>query len=113
MSATVTVDLSVHPLDVVLRACHAFTATCTVSARGAGPGQLVVELAARGDDDLPRGIAGEFANALVDAHLRVRIAEETRAIRELLVAQAFCEADLLDRRESEGDEREDARGIAG
>ncbi|MGZ5442215.1 MAG: hypothetical protein ACXW31_07785 [Thermoanaerobaculia bacterium] len=27
-----TVDLSVHPLDVVLRACHAFTATCTRAA---------------------------------------------------------------------------------
>ncbi len=103
---------SVHPLDVVLRACHAFTATCAVSARGAGPGHLAVELAARDANDLPPAIGGEFWNALIDAHLRVRIADETRAIRELLVAQAFCEADLLDRRESEGDEREDPRGIA-
>lgn len=110
MSASITIDLSIHPLDVVLRACHGFTANCSVFTRGAGEGQVTVELTPC-DDAHAGDLAGDFANALLDAHLRARIAEETRAIRELLVAQAFCEADLLDRRDSDSDEYEDRRGI--
>jgi His-Xaa-Ser system protein HxsD len=110
MTVAITVDLSIHPLDAVLRACHAFTGRCSVSTRTVAEGQLAIELTPRTASDA-QGLAGDFSNALIDAHLRVRIAEETRAIRELLVAQAFCEADLLDRRDSESDEHEDRRGI--
>jgi His-Xaa-Ser system protein HxsD len=110
MSVSIAVDLSIYPLDVVLRACHAFTARCSVFARDAGDGQVSVELTPRNEQPA-EDLAGDFANALLDAHVRARIADETRVIRELLVAQAFCEADLLDRRESEGDEYDDPRGI--
>jgi len=111
MSVAVVVDLSVYPLDVVLHACHTFTGNCSVFVRGAGEGQVAVDLTPRSESDA-RDLAGDFSNALIDASLRARIAEETRTIRELLVAQAFCEADLLDRRDSDGDEHEDHRGIA-
>ncbi len=110
MTVTISVDLSIHSLDVVLRASHAFTGRCTVSTRAITEGQIAVELTPRTESDA-HGLAGDFSNALIDTHLRLRIAEETRAIRELLVAQAFCEADLLDRRDSESDEYEDRRGI--
>ena len=106
--SVITVDLSIHPLDVVLRACHTFTARCGVFARRTHESQIEIELTSSDGHDF----AAEFSNALVDAHLRALIAEETRTIRELLVAQAFCEADLLDRSESEGDESDDPRGIA-
>ncbi|MBV8518456.1 MAG: His-Xaa-Ser system protein HxsD [Acidobacteria bacterium] len=109
----INVDLTVHPLPVVLRVCHAFTARCYVFTRRASDESIVVELAARDERDALRDLAGEFSNALIDHHLRAIVAEETRAIRELLVAQAFCEADLLDRRDMESGEREDRRGIAG
>ena len=110
-SVFMPVDLSVHPLDVILRSRHAFTGSFSVFVRGAGDVQVDVELTPRGEND-DRDLAGDFSNALIDAHLRARIAEETRPIRELLVAQAFCEADLLDRRETDADEYEDPRGIA-
>lgn len=113
MSAgSIAVDLTIHPLEVVLRACHAFTGRCHVSPRREGKETLVVDLAPF-DESIPFArLAGEFSNELLDQHLRMRIAEQTRAIRELLVAQAFCEADLLDRRDSESDEHDDPRGIA-
>jgi His-Xaa-Ser system protein HxsD len=95
------VNLTIYPLDVVLRACHTFTGRCYVFAHPAEGGRVTVELAPREERDLPRDLAGQFSNALIDYRLRALIADETRPIRELLVAQAFCEADLLDRRESE------------
>ncbi len=109
--SVITVDLSIYPLDVVLRACHAFTARCGVFAHRADESSVAIELRPHDPND-PHDFTADFANALLDTHLRARIAEETRTIRELLVAQAFCEADLLDRRDSEGDEYEDIRGIA-
>jgi His-Xaa-Ser system protein HxsD len=109
----VTVDLSIYPLDVVLRASHCFTARCYVIPHAEENGHVTVELVAHDDRDPLSDLHGKFANALLDAHLRTLIAEETRPIRELLVAQAFCESDLLDRRDIESDEYDDPKGIAG
>jgi His-Xaa-Ser system protein HxsD len=113
MSAvSVTVDLSVHPKDVVLRACHAFTARYSIALRHSGTDVITVELTPLGEEKVPPGLAGEFSNALLDHHLRALVSAETATIRELLVAQAFCEADLLDRRDGESDEHADPRRIA-
>ena len=109
---TADVDLAIYPLDVVLRTCHRFTSRCFIVPRAAANGRVAVEFIARHDDDSLSDLQGAFANALIDSHLRAVIAEETRTIRELLVAQAFCEADLLDRRDIEGDEYADPKGIA-
>lgn len=57
-------------------------------------------------------LAGEFSNSLIDERVRRDIAIETMSIRELIVAQAFAEADLLDRSLSEGSYIEDPKGIA-
>lgn len=110
MSVAITVDLALHPLDVVLRASHGFTRRCSIHPSLAG-GRLTIELTPLDANDRLEDIRGQFANALLDQHLRMLIAEETKTIRELLVAQAFCEADLIDRRDSEGDEYDDPRGI--
>jgi His-Xaa-Ser system protein HxsD len=100
----IRVDLAVYPLDVVLRTAHAFIGRGEILVRGIENESVIVETAA----ELER----EFTNALLDNRLRALIAEETKTIRELLVAQAFCEADLLDRSDIESDEWEDPRRIA-
>lgn len=109
---SIAIDVRIYPLDVVLRTCHVFTARCYVFPHIDGDGRVVVELEPRNATDRLRDLAGKFSNALLDQQLRAAIGEETRAIRELLIAQAFCEADLLDRRDRESDERDDPRGIA-
>ncbi|MGH7486808.1 MAG: His-Xaa-Ser system protein HxsD, partial [Thermoanaerobaculia bacterium] len=109
----INVDLAIYPLDVVLRACHTFTARCYVFPHVAEHGTVKVTFAPRIESETIRSVAGEFTNALLDYRLRASIADETRSIRELIVAQAFCEADLLDRGESESDEYADPRGIVG
>ena len=108
----IAIDLRIYPIDVILRTCHAFTARCYVFPHIDKDGRVVVEVEPRDANDPLRDLAGAFSNALLDQQLRATIGEETRAIRELLVAQAFCEADLLDRRDSESDEHADPRGIA-
>ena len=110
---SINVNLEVYSREVVLRTCHAFTARCYAFARADENGTITIELAPRDARDSVAELAGEFSNALLDYQLRAIIASETKTIRELLVAQAFCEADLLDRRDSESDEYTDPRGIAG
>jgi His-Xaa-Ser system protein HxsD len=110
---TITVDLSIYSLDLVLRTCHVFTSRCFVTPHTVANGRIGIEFVARDEKDSLRDLAGAFSNALLDSHLRAVIATETHTIRELLVAQAFCEADLLDRSEIESDEHADPRGIAG
>jgi His-Xaa-Ser system protein HxsD len=110
---SITVDLALYSPEAVLRAAHAFTGRCYVFTHLDDDGNAVVELAPRHPDDSLRGLIGEFSNALLDQRLRALIAGETRVVRELLVAQAFCEGDLLDREDAESDEADDPRGIAG
>ena len=57
-------------------------------------------------------LAGEFSNELVNQKVRLDVAAETKAIRELIVAQAFAEADLLGGGDSEADYVTDPRGIS-
>lgn len=104
-SIAIEVDLAVYPLETVLHACHPFTARFQVTPRVRGSAVTVTFTPATSD------LEREFASALLDAQLRALIAEETKTIRELIVAQAFCEADLLDRRDMESDEWADPRGI--
>ena len=41
-------------------------------------------------------VAGEFANALLDWQVRLDIQRETANLRELIVAKAFAEGNLLE-----------------
>ncbi|HVG24364.1 MAG TPA: His-Xaa-Ser system protein HxsD [Thermoanaerobaculia bacterium] len=109
---TLDVDLSIYPLDVVLRACHALSGRCSVALHRTAGDVVRLDFAARDVadplDDVPRLLH----DALLDFTVRATIAAETKVIRELLVAQAFCEADLLDRHLVNADEHDDPRGIA-
>jgi His-Xaa-Ser system protein HxsD len=106
----IEVDLAIYPLETVLRACHRFTARYYITPRVNG-GSVIVAFSARDGGAVSDNLRGELANELLDAELRALIAAETKTIRELIVAQAFCEADLLDRRDVESDEWADPRGI--
>jgi len=108
---TIAIDLSIYSLSAVMRACHTFTDRYTILLRDRTDHAVTVEFTSR-NREFACDPSGEFANALLDAQLRETIASETRVIRELLVAEAFCEANLLDRSEVESDEHDDPRGIA-
>jgi His-Xaa-Ser system protein HxsD len=111
-SLSMTIDTSIYPVDVVERTCFAFTARAYVFMVSCAENAIRVDIAPKEHDDDAAALAGEFGNALLEQSLRARIAAETRTIRELIVAQAFCEGDLLDRRDSEAEPDADPRHIA-
>lgn len=134
---SIQVNLDVYSLEVVFRVCYLFTDRCylfiteeeytseEVSIRkdagvvsveeystSAPANTIIVHFARKTPDCDLSIIAGEFSNELINQRVRLAIADETRLIRELIVTQAFTEADLLDRSDSEADYRDDPRGIS-
>jgi His-Xaa-Ser system protein HxsD len=110
-SLSIAVDTRIYPLDVISRTCFAFTARAYVFMRSIDKESVRVDIAAHDGGSDASLMACEFTNALLEQSLRARIAEETRSIRELIVAQAFCEGDLLDRADVEADPADDPRHI--
>jgi His-Xaa-Ser system protein HxsD len=95
-TATILVDETIYSRDAVLRACHWFTDRCHVFVSRAKPGVLSVRITAKPGGAELDSVVGDFENALLDAQLRREIGQETAPIRELIVAKAFAEGDLLD-----------------
>jgi His-Xaa-Ser system protein HxsD len=93
---TLTFDESIYSRDVVLRASYWFADRCYVSISHAEPGKLSVTIKAKNSGTDLDALLGEFQNTLLDCQLRVEISRETAQIRELIVAKAFAEGDLLD-----------------
>ena len=109
----VCVDTATYSLEALFRVCYAFTDKCYLFLRPENGSSVVRVMFTRKipDCDLP-SLAGEFSNELINQRVRLQVALETRAIRELIVAQAFAEADLLDRTLSESGYVDDPKGIA-
>jgi His-Xaa-Ser system protein HxsD len=112
-SVALEIDLSVYSTGAVLRAAYKFTDRCYVFlARSAeDPSLLVVTLGTKLRQVESRLLAGEFANELIDQQLRENLAKEAGPIRELIVAQAFAEGNLLDPQRDDGDYQDDPLGI--
>lgn len=105
------VDTRVYPISVLFRTAYAFTYRSFVYLENSAEHVVKVFLATRSANEPAARIAGEFLNDLIDQKVRHDIAEDTRAIRELIVTQAFAEADLLDRSSIHDDYDKDPRGI--
>jgi His-Xaa-Ser system protein HxsD len=59
-----------------------------------------------------RKIIGEFSNRLIWQEVRQKIADETKTIREIIVAQALTEGNVLNHSGIEADYNNDPNGIA-
>jgi His-Xaa-Ser system protein HxsD len=111
-SAVIAVDLTIYGMPALLRTLYRFTADFFVYvARRAGT-SVDVYLTSKEGAPTPLDLAGRFVNALLDEQLRCVIAEETRAVRELIVAEAFAASGLIDDSEAEADYHADPRRIA-
>lgn len=111
-TAALEIDLGVYSLEAVLRACYKLTDRCyLLLARSETQGRLQVFAQTKGPEVSLQTVVGEFANELLDQQLRRVIAEETGGVRELIVAQAFAEGNLLDEDRDDGDYEADPRGV--
>jgi His-Xaa-Ser system protein HxsD len=113
-SLFVSVDTEVYTTDALFKACYAFTDRCYLFlSPSENPRVIKVRFAPKEPGCDLAATAGEFCNELIDQRVRQQIATETGAIRELIVAQAFAEADLIDRSLPESSYLDDPREIAG
>ena len=109
---TLEVDTAIYSLEALFRVCYAFTDRCYLFLEPATKDtSVVVRITGKKPDLGLDTVAGEFSNALIDERVRRDIATETMSIRELIVAQAFAEADIIDRSLSESSYVEDPKGI--
>ena len=88
---------TLYPDAIIFRAAYSFTGRCTILLDRLDSDHVIAKFS--GGEATPlESLVGEFANELIGQRVRADIANETRAIRELIVAQAFAEADLGPRR---------------
>jgi His-Xaa-Ser system protein HxsD len=112
-SLVVGVDTTLYTLEALFRVCYLFTDRCYLFlSRGEGATAVEVRITRKSPESDLNVIAGEFSNELVNQKVRLDVAAETKGIRELIVAQAFAEADLLDRGGQESSYLDDPRGIS-
>lgn len=95
-SVVFLIDGTMYSLGAVHRAAHWYTDRAFVVVGHAGNNVFSVRMTPKVPALRLDEIIGEFGNSLLDAQLRLEIANETARIRELIVAKAFAEGDLLD-----------------
>lgn len=102
---TLTLDSRQISRDAALRASYWFTKDLDIEFPASpSADSFVIILRARCPSptlQVPRPIpfkqlVAEFQNALIDAELRVRVQQETSAVRELILAKAFAESGVLE-----------------
>jgi His-Xaa-Ser system protein HxsD len=108
----VPVDLSVYPLDAVMRAAYKLTDRCVVLLRRnpENAQELMVCLAGRSANADLSSVALELQNELLDQQLRCRLEAQFTDVRTLIVAQAFSEGNLIDPHADNGDYLSDPLG---
>jgi len=112
-SLSICVDKAVYSVEALFRVCYGFTDRCYLYLQPADPVSVIrVRFSKKTSDSDLSLMAGEFSNELINQKVRMDVAAETRAIRELIVAQAFAESSLLDTSLSEADYLDDPKGIA-
>ncbi len=98
----VDVDESLYSSDSLFRTCYMFTDRTYLYLRRENPGHVSVYITPKDQAGDLAAMAGEFVNELLDYQVRSLVSAESGKIRELIVAQAFAEGNLLD--ESSEDE---------
>jgi len=93
---TLLVDEAIYGRIAVLKSCYWFTDRCFIFIYRHDEKHLAIRLAAKSNSLGLDAVVGEFENALLDHQLRFEIARETATLRELIVAKAFAEGDVLE-----------------
>lgn len=113
-SLVVSVNCDLYSREALFRVCYLFTDRCYLFLTQEETSPVVqVRFTRKSLDTDLNELAGEFSNELINQKVRQDVAAETKAIRELIVAQAFAEADLFGGGDSEASYLDDHRGIAG
>jgi His-Xaa-Ser system protein HxsD len=108
-----TVDTAIYSTDAVLKTCYLFLDQCYFFLSSSGSEETKIDVYATQihDSDM-ESVLGQFANQLTLQEVRQKVAAETQVIREIIVAQALTEGDVLDHSAMEADYNFDPQKIA-
>jgi len=119
-SLRISLPVEVYGIDAILRSCYWLTEHCFIYVGRPTAATIEVTLVSKSGRPIDTDqLTWDLLNDLIDQRLRVQIQEETRSIREMIVAQAFAEIDVIDDRGKVRDELEakppsdDPEGIRG
>jgi His-Xaa-Ser system protein HxsD len=97
-SVEITVDATIYSKASIFRACYKFTdrAYIFLSRTENKPNYILVSITMKQPQDDPEKMIQEINNELIDQNIREILELEFGPIRNLIVAQAFSEGNLLD-----------------
>ena len=111
-SLSIGVDVAVYSLEALFRACYSFTDRCYLFLQPQANSSVIsVRFVRKVAECDINALIGDFANELINQRVRRDIAAETQTVRDLIVAQAFTEADLLGQELTEASYLDDPKGI--
>ena len=89
-----TINTSLYPETCVFRTCYVFTDRAYLYLRTETSHEIIVEFRSKQNQENLHPVIGDFCNELVNQRIRLDLAAETQSIRQMIVAQAFSEADF-------------------
>jgi His-Xaa-Ser system protein HxsD len=89
-------DANVYRLAAIKKAAYKFGDRCFVQIETAPSGRVRVVLRPKSATIAGEELKGEFENEVLDQELREVVQQETEAVRNLLLAQAFSATSLID-----------------
>jgi His-Xaa-Ser system protein HxsD len=109
-----SIDTTVYSLDAVLKTCYLFLDECYlfVEPNMEDSSQITVYFSPSNQINKLEEVIGEFSNRLLWQEVRQKVAAETQVIREVIVAQALAEGNILDQTITEADYNADPLRIA-
>ena len=90
------VDETVYGLEAIFKTCYLFTDRCYLFLSRLPASCIAVQITAKQGGVPLEQVTGEFCNELINQRIRADIAQETGKIRELIVAKALAEGNLLE-----------------
>jgi His-Xaa-Ser system protein HxsD len=106
-------NLRLYPLAALFRVCYRFTDKCYLFITEDEKDEVLTIHFTKKEAETDLSIlAGEFSNELIYQKVRFDVAAETQGLRDLIAAQAFAEADILDRSKTNAGYYDDPRRIS-
>ena len=90
----IAVDTQLYALPALFRTCYLFTDQCYLFVTPPNGSVVTVEFRSRPNGGSVDDVVGRFGNELIQQQVRLTLAEETRELRNLIVTQAFAEAEF-------------------
>ena len=105
--ATFEFDQKLFRLSAIKKAAYRFTDGFSVHIEQVDASKIRVSLIPKSGVTSPRLTADSFENEVLDQELRETVEEETKGVRDLLLAQAFSGIQLVDPVGENADYRDD------